>query len=384
MLKLQTDYGQALMHSRGHHASETKAAFERAAELATKSGDFSERFAAAHGQWTAAFMRCEFRTAQELASAFLQEAEDLGRLMEASIVRRGLALISYFLGNFLEARTDCERALDACDPQRDQEARERFTDDTGTLALSVLAGTSWQLGEVERARELIDAATRRATELGHFPSIALPLLWRWNIEILRGDAAAALNACEAVVVLGREHGMSHWRARGEIGAAWARGRLYDSTAGAIELRRTLGAFADQGTSVGITTWEALLAELEAETLGPAIALGRLDDALARADHVEYRCELSFMHRIRGDILRKFDPANTAPAENAYRMAIAIASEQSARSPGLQAALALAKLYQSTDCLVEAHAVLAPALEGFSPTPEMPEIAEAQALMQRLA
>jgi hypothetical protein len=29
-------------------------------------------------------------------------------------------------------------------------------------------------------------------------------------------------------------------------------------------------------------------------------------------------------------------------------------------------------------------VLAPALEGFSPTPEMPEIADAQALMERLS
>jgi tetratricopeptide (TPR) repeat protein len=379
-LQLQTAYGQAMMYSRGFGAEETKAAFARAAELSTQSDSFSERFAAAHGRWTTGFMGCEFRTARELASAFLKEAEDAGRMVEAGVARRGLALISYFLGNFLEARTHCEKALDACDPQRDQEARERFTDDTGTLALSVLAGTSWQLGEIDRARELIDAATRRATELGHFPSIALPLLWRWNIEILRGDAAAALNACEAVVVLGREHGMSHWRARGEIGAAWARGRLYDPTAGAIELRRMLGAFADQGTSVGISTWEALLAELEAETLGPAIALGRLDDALARADHVEYRCELAFMYRIRGDILRKFDPANTSLAENAYRMAIAIASEQSARSPRLQAALSLAKLYQSTGRPADAHAVLTPALEGFAPTPEMPEIAEAQALL----
>jgi hypothetical protein len=33
---------------------------------------------------------------------------------------------------------------------------------------------------------------------------------------------------------------------------------------------------------------------------------------------------------------------------------------------------------------EARAVLSHALEGFSPTPEMPEIAEAQALMERLA
>ena len=47
-------------------------------------------------------------------------------------------------------------------------------------------------------------------------------------------------------------------------------------------------------------------------------------------------------------------------------------------------LSLAKLYQSTGRPADAHAVLAPALEGFSPTPEMPEIAEAQALLAALA
>ena len=51
---------------------------------------------------------------------------------------------------------------------------------------------------------------------------------------------------------------------------------------------------------------------------------------------------------------------------------------------MRVALSLAKLYQSTARLVEAHAALAPALEGFSPTPEMPEIAEARALVERLA
>ena len=48
------------------------------------------------------------------------------------------------------------------------------------------------------------------------------------------------------------------------------------------------------------------------------------------------------------------------------------------------ALALAELYQSTGRPAEARAVLAPALKGFSPTPQMPEIAEALALMDRLA
>jgi hypothetical protein len=43
-------------------------------------------------------------------------------------------------------------------------------------------------------------------------------------------------------------------------------------------------------------------------------------------------------------------------------------------------LSLAKLHQSTGRPAEAHAVLAPALEGFSPTPEMPQVADAEALL----
>ena len=91
-----------------------------------------------------------------------------------------------------------------------------------------------------------------------------------------------------------------------------------------------------------------------------------------------------LHRIRGEILLKRDPANTAPAEEAFLTAIAIAQQQKARSFELRAALSLAKLYQSTSRAADAHAVLAPALEGFAPTPEFPEIAEAQTLLAALA
>jgi hypothetical protein len=51
---------------------------------------------------------------------------------------------------------------------------------------------------------------------------------------------------------------------------------------------------------------------------------------------------------------------------------------------LQAALKVAKLYQSTSRPIDAHDVLAPALEGFSPTAEFPAIAEAKALLEALA
>ena len=58
----------------------------------------------------------------------------------------------------------------------------------------------------------------------------------------------------------------------------------------------------------------------------------------------------------------------------------MAQQQKARSFELRTALSLARLYQSAGRTADAHAVLAPALEGFSPTPEFSEIAEAQTLL----
>jgi predicted ATPase len=211
-----------------------------------------------------------------------------------------------------------------------------------------------------------------------------PLFWKAHLEILRGDAAATLNASEALDAIGQDRGMPFWRTLAELSAGWARGRLHDAAAGAEDLRRALAKRADQSARVGPWFFTVLLAKLEAESLGAEPALARIDEAMALARQVEARCNLPFLHLLRGKLLQERDPSNPAPVEEAFQTALDIAKQQGARSWGLRAALSLAKLYQSTDRPAEAHAVLAPALEGFSPTPEMPEIAEAQALLERLA
>ena len=123
-----------------------------------------------------------------------------------------------------------------------------------------------------------------------------------------------------------------------------------------------------------------LAKTEAEVGDQDRAVAILNEALRTADGLGHRTFEAELHRARGDILLQRDPANSAPAEEAFLRAIAVAKRQGARSFELRAALALSKLYQSTNRLVDAQAVLSPALEGFSPTPEMPEIAEARALL----
>ncbi len=87
--------------------------------------------------------------------------------------------------------------------------------------------------------------------------------------------------------------------------------------------------------------------------------------------------------MRGEILLQLGSQNKAPAEEAFLTAIAVARQQKARSLELRAALDLARLYHSTSRSADAHALLAAALAGFDPTPEFPEIEEAQALLVAL-
>jgi tetratricopeptide (TPR) repeat protein len=376
-LRLQGAYAQAAMWSKGFAAEETRAALARATDLVGSTEDSSERFKALFNQRAAAITGGELHSARELALTLLRSAEDAGRIMEAGIASRALGLIAFFHGDFVQARTHFERALDGRDPNADPKILEYFGDDDS--ASSHLAVTSWALGEVERARELIDRASRRAAEMD-IPAIADALFWKSHLEVWRGDPLATLSAAEALERVARKHGMTQYLNEAELHSGWAHGRINDPIAGAAQVRRALEAFVDQGVRVNLGLYTGLLAELEAETLGADRALARIDEAFGLSDQVEHRCSLPLLHRLRGQILLRRDPRDTAPAEEALMASIAIAKEQGARSPVLLASLSLAKLYQSTSRLAEAHAVLAPALDGFSPTPEMPEIAEAQALL----
>ena len=72
---------------------------------------------------------------------------------------------------------------------------------------------------------------------------------------------------------------------------------------------------------------------------------------------------AFLDRLRGEILLKRDPANTAPAEDAFFTAIVVAQQHKARSFALRAALGLSRLYRSTNRSTDAHALLAVGDQG---------------------
>jgi class 3 adenylate cyclase/predicted ATPase len=382
-LKLQTSYGRALMWSKGYASDETKAAFGRAQELAGSASDPAERLANYYGQWTGHLVRAELNSALESADAFLRDAENAGRSTEAALARRYQGLTRLFLGDFLGARACLEDALRTYDPERDRDVKLRFDVDTAIVAKTHLAQADWLLGRVDEAAELAKEAAARAREIAHVPTLTNVEYFRANLQILRGDAEAVLQIAGPLLELTQQHGLSAYTAVATLCSTWARARLGKPNEGVAEFRAAIAAFASEGNRFYLPFYQGLLAEIEAEVENANASLVRIDAALDLANQTGEHWTDAFLHRIRGEIFLKRDPANTASAEEAFHTAVAVARQQNAKSLELQAALALAKLYQSTGRTAEAHATIAPALEGLTPTPEFPEIKQAQRLMEAL-
>ena len=380
---MQLSYGNALISARGYGAQETTAAFARARELVAQAEDAADRFSAYYGLWVGPFTRGELVPMREVVQALLRDCESQPKSPEAGIAHRLAGTTNWYAGDFEEARVHLEHALAIFDPQRDRDLAYRFGHDVGVAEMAYLAMVRWSLGEVDRARRLAEEMVTQAIQTGHIPTVVYGHMHNAIFELMRESPGAAPHV-EAFFDLARQHAMPNWLAYGRFFEPWARWHLAGRDGGLTDMRQAIAMLREQGVALYTIALETVLAEVEAEEGQLETANATVDRALAETERTGHRWFEAETHRIRGEILFKRDLANTAPAEEGFLAAIAVAQQQKARSFELRAAFALAKLYQSTGRAADAHAVLGPALEGFSPTPEFPVIEEAQTLLAVLA
>ena len=185
----------------------------------------------------------------------------------------------------------------------------------------------------------------RADETTHAPTRAAVYFLISLYQLFCGDPEAVRRIAKVAVDLSREHGMALYLAYGEMPAIWARARLGDRQSAMTGLQEALPAYLGQGNKLLAPLFQGLLAELETEGEDAEGALREIDEALALANETGERWTDALLNRLRGEILLKRDPANTAQAEAAFLAAIAVAQAQKAKSFELQAALSLGRLYQ---------------------------------------
>jgi predicted ATPase len=384
LTQLQVAYGNALIAARGPSARETTEAFARARESASGDKDATERLAADFGLWLGSYQRGELPSMRTHAAAFLSDVEARPDSPEAGVAHRNAGATCWFAGEYREARDHFERALALFQPGRDEDLAFRFGADPGVGAMAYLTTALWPLGEVDRAISFIDRMQRRMADLTHVGTLAYGRLHAALFELMRGDRARAAPHAFELARLAREHDLSLFRGYGAFLEGWASAASGAIGSGLEDMRRGVEQLREQNVLMFDGLLKVALAEAEARAGDPDRAIAILDEALATCDRTGYRAFEAELHRARGEILLKGDAANPAPAEEAFLTAIAVARQQGTRSFQLRAALSLAKMHQSTARPADAHAVLAPALDDFAPTPEMPEIAEAQAVLAALA
>jgi tetratricopeptide (TPR) repeat protein len=320
---------------------------------------------------------------REMAELFQREATALPDCPKALVAHRISGLTCVYFADFAGAHGHFQKTVELYDPARHGDFASRFGTDPRAHAEICDAVALWVLGRVDEALRLADRAIADAESGAHAPTMANALLRAAFLGLFRCNPEAVATYSRALAeIVSRYDLPAHWAGYAVFFQCWTRWWRGEGEAGLAEMRRGLAIVRKQGNVWFLPSLEAALAEAEASAGETDAGLRRLDDALAELEATENRWYEAEIHRIRAEILLKRDPANTAAAEQSLQIAIAIAQSQKARSFELRAALSLAKLYGAANRDADAHAVLAPAVEGFPPAQQFPALAEAQALLWR--
>jgi predicted ATPase len=366
-LRLQTSLGNALMWAKGSAAPETSAAFARARELANQVEDASERFSAYYGIWTGHHNRGEPAPMREMAELFLREATARPNCPEALIAHRISGVTRLYFGEFAGAHDHFQKTIELYNPARHADFANRFGHDPRAAAEIYDALASWVLGQVDDSLRLADHALADAESAAHAPTMGYALLTAASLGLVRCNPETVATYSQAAAdIVSRYDFPATWAGLAVFWHGWAQWSDGAEESSLAEMRRSLAIAREQGRSWLLPSLEAALAEAEGSAGEIDAGLRRLDDALAELEVTENRWYEAEMHRLRAEILLKRDPTDTAAAEQSLQAAIAIAQSQKARSFELRAALSLAKLYHAANRDADAHAVLAPAVEGFPP------------------
>jgi predicted ATPase len=320
-----------------------------------------------------------------MAELFQREAIDRPDCPETLIAHRISGVTCWYFGDFAGAHEHLQKTIELYDQARHGDSAHQFGQDSRATAEAYDAVALWVLGRVDEALTLAHRALTDAELAAHAPTMGFALLVAALLEFVRYNPEAVATCSQALADIASRYDLPAYIAGLVVFfQGWAKWSGSAEVSGLAEMRRGLAIHREQGFVFYLHNFAAALAKAEASAGEIDPGLRRLDDALAELERTEEHWYEAEIHRIRAEILLKRDLANTGTAEQSLWAAIAIAQSQKARSFELRAALSLAELYRAADRDADAHAVLAPAVEGFPPTQQFPELAEAQTFLAALS
>ena len=382
-LSLRITLGNALLAERGYAAPETTETYARARELCTELGEDAPSFLPVlYGLWGIESIAGRYRSAHELAIAFLQLAEDHDD--DAVVVaHRALAWSLILDGQLEAAREHLEEALRLFDPDRHGALVALYGEDPAVAASSTVALPLMLLGFPDQASRASVAAVARARALNHPLSLAYAYCNDALMHQLRLEHDDAAEAAEATRAVAGEFGIMLWEAWAACFTGWAASAGGATDEAIAMIRDGIEAARATGAVAFLPHILALAAEADARAGNPESGLEALEDALALCDQNDERYYEAEIHRLRGELLLALEPPDEDRAEQALQRAFELAHTQGARMLELRAAVSLGRLWRDRRRSEQARELLAPLYGWFTEGLDTPDLRNAAALLAEL-
>ena len=300
-LGLQLALGGVLIAGRGTGVPETGRAYARAVELCEQTGERSLLAPALHGLIVFHFSRAELTPALALAERALAAAE-----WEDIAARVGghfsVGWVNLALGRLGAAREHLERALELHAPAPQAFLRLTYSIDVRVKCLAYLSWGLLILGHPDQARARSRDALLEAERLSDPFTRGFALHRILTFLQLDRDVPAVAARATAMLALGREQGFPIYVATGTFIRGWLLVQDGLGSEGVALMREELARLRANGDEEFLPYSLVLLAEAHGEVGDTAVALGLLDEALARVERTNERLFEAELHRLRGELM----------------------------------------------------------------------------------
>ena len=390
-IKLQVALANALMHTKGFAAPETRAALDQARSLIEQAEALGEPpddplllFSILYGFWAANLIAFNGSALRELAAEFLALAKKQKTTGPLMIGHRLMATSLTSTGDLIEGLAHYNQAIDIFDPAEHRSLATRFGQDLRVVIWSFRSWVLWVLGYPDAARADNLAALEDARKIGHAASLMYALFGAPWVYIQCGDYVTAKAQSDELVALADEKSALFWKAFGMLYQGWVLALTGQSAEAIQSLNSTITTYRSSGSTAWMPMWLSYLATAYAE-------VGHLDDAwkcsgdaIAAVASTKERLFEAEVHRVAGDIALMSPQPDAGKAEGYYNRALAVARQQQAKSWELRAAMSLARLWRDQGKPQQARELLAPVYGWFSEGFDTRDLKEAKALLEQLA
>jgi predicted ATPase len=390
-MRLQVGLVNALMHTQGYAAPETRASLDQARLLIEQAGapeqpieDTLLLLSVLNGFWLANLLAFNGDTVRDLAAQFLAIAEKQVTTGPLMIGHRLMGSSLMLTGDIAKSREHFDRSLALYNAAKHRPLATRFGIDHGSMSLWNRSWALWFLGYPDAALADAQRAVNGARETGHAVSLAYALCLTAYTHMLCGNYVTAKAQSDELVRLANEKDAKPLKVTGVINQGLVTILTGNAREGAELVTSGLAAYSSTGASVYVPY---VLTHLVRAYLG----LGEIekarrcaDDAMAMIERTKERVWEAEVHRCTGEIALLMPSWGAVKAEAHFERALAVARQQQAKSWELRAAMSMARLWRDQGKRAEARELLAPVYGWFTEGFDTLDLKEAKALLDELA